>query len=139
MQDSVETRGDLIGDLDPALVPEVPQRADPPATADDDRIIITREQWDEMMTAQREESARNRALMEQLLNPLNSAPQVVPELPPVAIDIDGLPDPAFDKDGFLKGLGARMSDTVKQIEARVTAKADQTVRSAQTAQQKIDE
>lgn len=130
---------DLIGDLNPDLVPNPPPQPDPqPGSGADDRIVLTREQFDELIRSNAEEAERNRQIMSQLLHP-QPVVAAAPQLPDVSLNIDGLPDPAYDRDGFLKGLSGRLSDTVKQVQERVTAAATSTVQQAQTTQARLDE
>ena len=129
----------IFGDLDPARVPNPPPQPTSAAPTPDaeDRIVLTREQFDEIMRQNAEEAARNREILAAVLNP--PTPVVADTLPDVQIDINGLPDPAMDRDGFLRGLGERLSGTVKQIDERARAAATSQVSQAQSAASLIDE
>ena len=64
--------------------------------------------------------------------------QPQPKLPDVTLDLEGLPDPASDKDGFLKGLGQRLGTTVGQASARAAETATRQAQGMIQQQQLLD-
>lgn len=97
--------------LPETVEPEAKPTDKPAATAG---ITLTQEQWDNMMTAQREERRRNQELMAQLFSG-QPQPQATINQPELAIDLSGLPDPRDDLEGYHSGLAERLGRTVANV------------------------
>lgn len=88
-------------------------------------VQISQEQWDEMMANQQAERERNQELMQMLLtgNQQGQQGQQQPGLPPIQLDVNGLPDPREDYEGYQKGLADRMGKAFQEMQTRATDQA----------------
>lgn len=129
---------DFGQDLDPTRSGQTP-----PLDADnggDDKpktVTVTQEQWDQIQSdikAGREEQSRLLATVLQG----RAAPVVANQEPDVSLDLEGLPDPAEDRDGFLKGLTGRLSDTLKTATTVITRRVTNNVAAPLQQQSNLD-
>lgn len=95
-------------------------------------VTMTQEQFDAIINSQNEERKRNQEMWGQLLE--GRAPAVIqqqPAIPQPTVNLEGLPDPRIDPEGYHKGLGERLSQTMADMKRVAIAEATNTVSSQQ--------
>lgn len=91
----------------------VDDAADKPIISPED-LAALRQQINDLTQAQT-------ALIRQSGKPAAPAPVPGPQLPKLELNLDGLPDPAQDAPGFLKGLSQRMGTVITQAQINAAA------------------
>lgn len=99
-----------------------------------DTVTFTKEQWDQMQANWAAERQRNTEMFAQIFQG-RQAPgeRMGPTAPTPQIDFTGLPHPADDPEGFQKGLGERLGQTMADVERHVASKFQQQFQQEQEA------
>lgn len=124
-------------ELDPNKMPEPPVSDE----GDDNKPEpVSREEFDRVRADLAKANEQNAELLRSALQGQRApvAKPVEPALPDLKINLDGLPDPAEDKDGFLKGFAQRLGPLVTAAQANAAKLAVASAGAAINADNLID-
>lgn len=96
-------------------------------------VTMTQEQFDKLIADQNEERKRNQEMWSRVLT--QPTQEQTMQEDPITVDLNGLPDPTADNEGFNKGLGERMSQAYAKMAERAERKALESVRGVQEGDQ----
>lgn len=97
-------------------------KPDAKADATTDAVTLSKDQWDALNKRLADADRRSNEMFAQLFQGRQAPGDrlATPAAPSLAIDLNGLPDPRDDLEGYHKGLAERLGKTVQDVERHVT-------------------
>lgn len=120
--------------------PSEPQGSEGEANQQSDTVTLTRAEFDKMIDAQNSERKRSEDMWKHMLQtgPQARSEQLAPAAPQFEVDLNGLPDPSVDVEGYHKGLGERLGKTYKDMVQQAIKEAGDVRNSEQSQANLMD-